>query len=1539
MARTVGTVKSISGKAAVKTLNDQLHVLKVGEALHENEMVYALGADSKITLTLEGGRELTLNGYDEILLDKSVFATLEEGEALDVKALQQALADALNPENMEETAAGQETIGEANAGADFAERNDARGNPSSYLTGTENDALGVTFDVTQNENFAPEAFDDSGSAIEEGSGDDYDAPVIASGNVLGNDTDDLLPNPPSDLDVTAVTSNNTSNATNFVGGFFVIEGQYGTLVLNSETGEYTYTVDESNPTVNAMNIGDSLSESFGYVVSDGGLDDSAVLTVTINGTNDAPVATAEIGSSSEGNEINAAIAATGNVLTNATDVDNAELSVVSVNDQEVSEEGLRIEGTYGLLVINANGSYTYTPYAPESGYENAANTDALSAGEQQHDIFTYTISDNEPGVEKFATGTLDITITGTNDQPIVSNVSGTATETDGTQTFNGQLTLIDPDAGDTHTFEKTGTATVVASNEVVEVTNFSVAVDPDGGYRVNGNFDALAAGETATVTFTYTATDDSGTDNATSDAKTVTLTVTGTNDQPVVSDVNVNGAGITGEVTYTNDTDYSVYDYHTTLSTIEITDSGSIQDLNVQINLTHSWDGDLNIRLIAPDGRVIGLSSYNGGSGNNYTNTVFDDEAITAITSGSAPFNGIYRPEELLSTIDGLEMKGTWTLQISDDAGADSGALYSWSLIIDADSQTYIYESNGVDTIYTGTLTDVTDLDTTDTHTFQLFGTATVETESGAVITDLGVTVAPNGAFTVNGNFDSLAEGETATVTFQYVANDGKGFDGTDGINESSISAPKTVTLTVTGTNDAPVATADYGTSYEGNESDDAIPAEGNVLGGDYDVDNTTLSVISVNGQNVSAGGSLSIAGAFGTLVIASDGSYVYTPYSPESEHENAGLVDALNEGETLTESFTYTISDNESGGAKTDSATLTLTIEGTNDAPVAEGDIVAISEERFWPLYIDVMENDDDVDSENISLINAEIVEGNGWVTISNGLVKYYPNWFDNQSLNANETKSVVIEYTIADDMGKEATSTVTVNISGMNDRPVAMLDFASGDENQTFVMNVLSNDWDVDSEDNPSNFSLDTISYNGPGTASIVENQLQFVPGTAFDYLNVGEKATVSIWYKMSDDSSADSNWSKAIITLVGSNDGPVAVDDFTVADYSTYTIHLDSGNDWNQVTITPIGTQNSEVYFNNGNEKIGIKETEQADGKAIDNAGTDEGIKFVFAGMLQHLEVKFDSFNSGQDSAIWKAMLGNAIVMQNTFYGNPQDMLVIDTGTNVFDTLVIQTPTGEHVTFYIDSMSGYGLDIDSELTVTENEPIVISESYLMANDSDVDSDTLNIINIDSSGTIGEVSIDADGNVTYDPAGRFDHLGAGEIGTDTFTYVLSDGSATDTATVTINIIGSSGSADSNVNIDLDGCLTNYNGGDGYDTINLLGSTLVYHNPHHGHPGYYTDNPIDFNTLSSKFDNIEHIDLKDGGKTVLNVTPENVVEMTDSDNFLRISGETDDTLQLKNFTLDSDTSANLDGYNAYVGSFGGEDVVLHIDSDINIIP
>ena len=81
-------------------------------------------------------------------------------------------------------------------------------------------------------------------------------------------------------------------------------------------------------------------------------------------------------------------------------------------------------------------------------------------------------------------------------------------------------------------------------------------------------------------------------------------------------------------------------------STLSVAQSGIIKDVNVRIvDLEHSFDGDLRIELIGPDSTVVVLANQRGGSGNNFLNTVFNDEAATPISSGSAPFSGSFRPE------------------------------------------------------------------------------------------------------------------------------------------------------------------------------------------------------------------------------------------------------------------------------------------------------------------------------------------------------------------------------------------------------------------------------------------------------------------------------------------------------------------------------------------------------------------------------------------------------------------------------------------------------------------------------------------------------------------------------------------------------------------------------------------------------------------------------------------------------------------------------------------------------------------------------
>lgn len=124
----------------------------------------------------------------------------------------------------------------------------------------------------------------------------------------------------------------------------------------------------------------------------------------------------------------------------------------------------------------------------------------------------------------------------------------------------------------------------------------------------------------------------------------------------------------------------SICDRCTVTSTINVNSHFTLADLNVRLNVTHTYDGDLQIWLISPTGTMITLSDNRGGGGDNFSNTLFDDEATTAIRFGNAPFNGSYRPEDLLSAFDGQDAYGTWTLRVEDQASRDVGMINAWSL-------------------------------------------------------------------------------------------------------------------------------------------------------------------------------------------------------------------------------------------------------------------------------------------------------------------------------------------------------------------------------------------------------------------------------------------------------------------------------------------------------------------------------------------------------------------------------------------------------------------------------------------------------------------------------------------------------------------------------------------------------------------------------------------------------------------------------------------------------------------------------------------
>ena len=146
------------------------------------------------------------------------------------------------------------------------------------------------------------------------------------------------------------------------------------------------------------------------------------------------------------------------------------------------------------------------------------------------------------------------------------------------------------------------------------------------------------------------------------------------------SDIFVVSWTLQAQSVYSNSTDVALRDLKTVSSNIKVANDLIISDLNFRVNIAHTYDSDLVLVLQSPSGSQITLFNRRGGSGDNLTNTLFDDQALFAISQGAAPFTGSFRPEATLTGLNGKNAKGTWTLFISDKQTRDTGKLLDWSL-------------------------------------------------------------------------------------------------------------------------------------------------------------------------------------------------------------------------------------------------------------------------------------------------------------------------------------------------------------------------------------------------------------------------------------------------------------------------------------------------------------------------------------------------------------------------------------------------------------------------------------------------------------------------------------------------------------------------------------------------------------------------------------------------------------------------------------------------------------------------------------------
>ena len=127
----------------------------------------------------------------------------------------------------------------------------------------------------------------------------------------------------------------------------------------------------------------------------------------------------------------------------------------------------------------------------------------------------------------------------------------------------------------------------------------------------------------------------------------------------------------------------SVNDYPLTVSGLsQSTLNATLGVTQICLNITHTYDSDLNVFLVAPDGTTVNLFSGIGGGDDNFTNTCLNQSAATSINSGSAPFSGTFKPQETIGNVNNNQSgNGIWKLRIIDTyPDADSGSVLSWNI-------------------------------------------------------------------------------------------------------------------------------------------------------------------------------------------------------------------------------------------------------------------------------------------------------------------------------------------------------------------------------------------------------------------------------------------------------------------------------------------------------------------------------------------------------------------------------------------------------------------------------------------------------------------------------------------------------------------------------------------------------------------------------------------------------------------------------------------------------------------------------------------
>ncbi|WP_253254614.1 tandem-95 repeat protein [Vibrio parahaemolyticus] len=1155
-----------------------------------------------------------------------------------------------------------------------------------------------------------------------------------------------------------------------------------------------------------------------YIVTDGDLTDEAKVTVTVTPVNDSPVAVDDTTSIQEDTAVSI------DVLTNDTDVDGDKLSIESAS---VPKE----QGTVEVV----NGKLVFTPA------ENF-NGDAE---------ITYTVTDGELTDEAKVT----VTVNPVNDAPTikVDAVESITEDAVSIDTVVATLTVRDTDTSEdqlTVSLENNSNGYFVLVGDEVKLTQAGV--------------DAVNNDELNLKDLTIIASVSDGVNPTANDSDS--LIVNRVNDAPTVENAIADQVLSEDFDAYTIDLNEVFKD---TDSSLEFSVSGNS---NIQVAIvngiatftpTADWNGSKALTFTATDPSGESVSQTVNFTVAPVADIVADKATVVEDTPTIIKVlgNDTFEGDDQVVSLDTNNGPANGTVSVNPDGSVTYTPNDNYH---GTDSFTYIVTSGGVSESTTVSVdvtpvndapvakgdTAITDEDTPVTidvlpNDTDIDGD-TLRIDSASVPSDQGTVEIVDGklVFTPAENFNGDAE-ITYTVTDGELTDEAK------------------VSVTVKPVNDAPTIKVDAVESItEDAVNTDTVVATLTVRDTDTPEDRLTVSLENnSNGYFVLVGNEVKLTQA-GVDAVNNDelnlkdltiSASVSDGVNPTANDSDSLIVNRVNDAPTvenaiadqeLSEDFaTYTIDLNDA--FKDSDSALNFSVSGNSNVLVSiENGIATISPTADWngsetltftatdpsgesvsqtvnftvapvadivadkatvvedtPTIIKVLGNDTFEGDDKVVSLDTNNGPANGTVSVNpDGSVTYTPN--DNYH-GADSFTYIVTSG------GVSESTTVNVDVTPVNDAPVAKDDIATTQEDTAVTIDVLPNDTDVDGD----KLSIESASVpKEQGTVEVVDGKLVFTPAENFN-------GDAEITYTVTDGALTDQ--AKVTVTVNPVDDAPTikvdAVESITEDAVSTDTVVAtlevaDTDTPEDQLTVSLENNSNGyfvlvgdEVKLTQAgvdavnNDELNLKDltisasvsdgvnptASDSDSLVVNRVNDAPTVENAIADQV--LSEDFDAYTidlnevfKDSDSSLEFSVSGNNSIQISIVNGVATITPTADWNGKETITFTAKDPSGESVSQTVDFTVAPVVDIEADSSnVVEDTPTIIN---VLGNDTFEGKDKVVSLDAENGPKNGTVIVNNDGTVTYTPDDNY-------VGKDTFTYVVTSGGVSESTTVEVNV------------------------------------------------------------------------------------------------------------------------------------------------------